>query len=67
MYLSEWYNDSKKIQNIFNNLPTNIETLSFVDSYGAMSPDMINFFLIRLREIIQNNIIMVVIFIIIVV
>ena len=50
MYLSEWYNDSKKIQNIFNNLPTNIETLSFVDSYGAMSPDMINFFFNKIER-----------------
>ena len=35
MYLSEWYNDFKKIQYVFKNLPKNIETLSFVDSYGA--------------------------------
>ena len=44
MYLSEWYNDFKKIQYVFKNLPKNIETLSFVDSYGAMSPYMIDFF-----------------------
>jgi len=44
MYLSEWYNDLKKIQYVFNNLPKNIETLSFVDSYGAMNPNMIDYF-----------------------
>ena len=35
---------------MFNNLPTNIETLSFVDSYGAMSPDMIRFFFNKIEN-----------------
>ena len=50
MYLSEWYNDLKKIKYIFYNLPKNIETLSFVDSYGAMSPNMIDFFFNKIKK-----------------
>ena len=50
MYLSEWYNDFKKIQYVFKNLPKNIETLSFVDSYGAMSPYMIDFFFNKIEN-----------------
>lgn len=38
MYLSEWFNSFKQIKNIFKNINTAIDTVSFVDSYGALSP-----------------------------
>ena len=45
MYLSKWINEDKFIKKIFNLLSHKVETVTFVDSFGALMPqDIINFF-----------------------
>ena len=45
MYLSKWKNDDKLIDKIFRLLIHKVETVSFIDSFGALMPeDIIKFF-----------------------
>jgi 4-hydroxy 2-oxovalerate aldolase len=49
MYLSEWFNNLKMIKNIFNNITKEIKRVSFVDSYGALTPTDISEFMKKIN------------------
>ena len=53
MYLSRWIEDNKMLKDIFKNVSKNVNILSFVDSYGALMPDQIKKFLIKVKN--QNS------------
>ena len=38
MYASKWYNKKNFIINILSKLKNKVDTIAFVDSYGALTP-----------------------------
>jgi 4-hydroxy 2-oxovalerate aldolase len=50
MYLSKWKSDEALIRKIFNTLNNKVETVSFVDSFGALKPEEIISFFKRLKN-----------------
>jgi len=50
MYLSKWIKDENLFEKVLKNLSRKIYTLSFVDSYGALMPEDIKFFLQRVKK-----------------
>ena len=50
MYLSKWIHDERVLKNVLSNVSKNIETLSFVDSYGALVPEQIKKFLVNVKS-----------------
>ena len=50
MYLSKWIHNEKMIVKLFKNISKNIDILSFVDSYGALTPAQIEKFLHRVQD-----------------
>lgn len=49
MYLSEWMSKPKAIHSIFRNISKYIDKVSFVDSYGALTPEDINSFMKKIN------------------
>ena len=54
MYLSDWIENDNLVEKIFKNLPKNIETLAFVDSFGALEPNQIKKFLEKINNKYSN-------------
>lgn len=50
MYLSKWIHNEKMIVKLFKNISKNIDILSFVDSYGALTPAQIEKFLHQVQD-----------------
>ena len=49
MYLSEWITKPKTIHSIFKNISKYVDKVSFVDSYGALTPEDINSFMKKIN------------------
>ena len=56
MYLSKWIEDKNVLKKIFSNISGNINTLSFVDSFGALMPNQIDVFFKKLKMFKKTNI-----------
>ncbi len=55
MYLSKWFNEEKSIKLIFKNISKYIDTVAFVDSYGALKPDDIYSFTKKINSLYKNK------------
>jgi len=55
MYLSKWIKDENFFKKILKDLSTKVYTLSFVDSYGALTPEEIKVFLDKIKKYKNNN------------
>ena len=56
MYLSKWLNDEKFIKQALSILDKKIETVSFVDSFGALTPEEVKEFLKKIKKISKKSI-----------
>ena len=54
MYLSKWLHDDKLIKKIINLLSGKVQTVSFVDSFGALMPQQITDFFEKLKKYKKN-------------